>query len=205
MDTTQPRYSLCKNIAVDLLLNQPSSSFIVDARNLVCDKHNIIFVSFREYCETTGQTVGDITCSCELLDGYTVKYKDTYIVLFDETSVAQRLRFSLAHELGHILLNHSDDTDIKEKEANCFASHLLIPDCILSTLIHNIYAYDLDCTRSTFGVSWDTAAYKVQGFYNKIKSYGHLNTSSERMLLLKYDRELIKAPKSYYDSIAINI
>lgn len=40
----------------------------------------------------------------------------------------QRLRFSLAHELGHIVLGHKDEHSfICEAEANCFAQHLLCP------------------------------------------------------------------------------
>ena len=38
-----------------------------------------------------------------------------------------RERVHLAHELGHILLKHMEDTPVEEAEANCFAGHLLCP------------------------------------------------------------------------------
>jgi len=43
-----------------------------------------------------------------------------------------RLRFSIAHELGHATLgHHHDETDVAEQEANAFASCLLAPQAWL--------------------------------------------------------------------------
>ena len=44
-------------------------------------------------------------------------------------------RFSLAHELGHIVLRHSEGADyVAELEANCYAQHLLCPRPVLEVL-----------------------------------------------------------------------
>lgn len=44
-------------------------------------------------------------------------------------------RFSLAHELGHIVLRHSQDASyVAELEANCYAQHLLCPRPVLEVL-----------------------------------------------------------------------
>ncbi len=37
-------------------------------------------------------------------DGFTIKQNNTYIILYDSKKNIQRIRFTLAHELGHILL-----------------------------------------------------------------------------------------------------
>ena len=50
-----------------------------------------------------------------------------------------RQRFTIAHELGHLLLRHTkgygvfnlDSKDVNEKEANIFAAELLIPSNML--------------------------------------------------------------------------
>lgn len=55
-------------------------------------------------------------------------------IIIDDTDSKQRKRFTVAHELGHILLKHdinciaSKDT---EHEANVFATRLLEPACVL--------------------------------------------------------------------------
>lgn len=61
--------------------------------------------------------------------GFTIKDKKTNnsIICFNENKDVTTTRFTLAHELGHILLEHDDDDDISNKEANCFARNLLCP------------------------------------------------------------------------------
>lgn len=51
----------------------------------------------------------------------------TQTVAYNDTMPLNRIRFSLAHELGHIVLEHSCKTEYHEMEANCFASCVLAP------------------------------------------------------------------------------
>ena len=37
-------------------------------------------------------------------DGFTVVLNDRYIIFYDDTQLPARIRFTLAHELGHIIL-----------------------------------------------------------------------------------------------------
>lgn len=74
-------------------------------------------------------------------DGFTMKV-DKPIIFYDDTKISQRSRFTIAHELGHILLGHvglyklinrelsAEDNPI-EQAANVFASRLLAPACVL--------------------------------------------------------------------------
>lgn len=48
-------------------------------------------------------------------------------IYYNEAGCFGRVRFSLMHELGHILLGHDRETPEFEAEANYFASHLLAP------------------------------------------------------------------------------
>ena len=45
-----------------------------------------------------------------------------------------RLRFTLAHELGHIALRHTEASPRAEREADTFASHLLMPRPVIDCL-----------------------------------------------------------------------
>jgi hypothetical protein len=55
-----------------------------------------------------------------------LKYRDK--VCYNDDLPPGRIRFSLMHELGHIVLNHSNNhTPQMEQEANCFASNILAP------------------------------------------------------------------------------
>ncbi len=82
-------------------------------------------------------------------DGFTLRDSTGRLyVYFNEQCSPQRIRFTLAHELGHIYLGHLDGVagpirysprnreplelrDPTEREANIFASRLLAPACVL--------------------------------------------------------------------------
>ncbi len=48
-------------------------------------------------------------------------------IFYNENANIDRLRFSVAHEIGHIWLGHKCDCRHNEAEANHFASYLLAP------------------------------------------------------------------------------
>lgn len=61
-------------------------------------------------------------------DGRTI-----YELLYDNGAHRLRQRFTLAHELGHIVLRHSLEEPFEEVEADYFASQLLMPHPLLET------------------------------------------------------------------------
>lgn len=48
-------------------------------------------------------------------------------IFYNDTKDECIIRFTLAHELGHIVLGHVSSNDVDDKEANCFARNLLAP------------------------------------------------------------------------------
>ena len=77
------------------------------------------------------------------------------IILYNDDRMdnsVQRLRFTLAHELGHILLKHEGNSVMFEMEANCFAQHLLCPAPVVEALDFKDDSKIFMFT-STFGVS----------------------------------------------------
>lgn len=80
--------------------------------------------------ESRGIRVFALSKALTDLDALSFWYKGkTPIVLLDASKPAERTRFTLAHELGHLLLhrNNSKDTRDMEKEANAFAASFLMP------------------------------------------------------------------------------
>ena len=74
--------------------------------------------------------------------GVTIFVRDKIIIIYRDSESIQRCRFTIAHELGHILLGHElikdryfRKFDISkpeiETEADMFASRLLAPACVL--------------------------------------------------------------------------
>jgi Zn-dependent peptidase ImmA (M78 family) len=68
----------------------------------------------------------------EALDGFTIHgAKDILpLIFFNSEFPGERIRFTLAHELAHLIMHQQFDSDQKhdiEKEANIFASEFLMP------------------------------------------------------------------------------
>jgi len=77
-------------------------------------------------CERAGILV--IHCRfAEKIDGVTMRLRDVPPLIFlNSTAPADRMRHSLAHELGHLIM-HSVPTENMEDEADTFAGELLAP------------------------------------------------------------------------------
>lgn len=82
-------------------------------------------------------------------DGFTTYHMGKYFIFYNGSLSNSRLRFTIAHELGHILLDHvprkqgeatainrepSPNDNPQEQQANVFASRLLAPACVLHGL-----------------------------------------------------------------------
>ncbi|HUB16204.1 MAG TPA: ImmA/IrrE family metallo-endopeptidase [Acetobacteraceae bacterium] len=83
--------------------------------------------SLTECCERAGVLV--IRCDfAGSIDGVTMRLRDLPPCVFlNRSAPADRMRHSLAHELGHLVM-HRVPTDDMEDEANAFASELLVPE-----------------------------------------------------------------------------
>lgn len=161
--------------------------------------------SFREKCRVSRYGIINLFKDCELCDykllryplgegadlGFTLK-KDADIVIFTNTcSRLSREIFTLAHEIGHVLLHMEsvdsfiDDantisrrsTNEKEQEANYFAACLLMPAGDVKRFLerdiedfnHNgLSAIDIARMMSEFNVSFDMVL-------NRLENLGSIN------------------------------
>lgn len=76
-----------------------------------------------------------------------------YIVVYRPDGNPARLRFTLAHELGHRLLRHEGNERWEEQEADCFASHLLCPRPALEQLAQRFDPLSAEQAAAAFYVS----------------------------------------------------
>lgn len=78
------------------------------------------------YCERAGILVAHCDF-LEKVDGVTMRVRGLPPVIFlNRASPADRMRHSLAHELGHLIM-HTIPTEIMEEEADTFAGEILAP------------------------------------------------------------------------------
>lgn len=86
--------------------------------------------------------------------------RDITIYYDDQVSSRERIRFTLAHELGHLMLMHPDSgEDIYEHEADIFANYLLAP----APLIIEYSEFDYVEASVDFSVSYSCAKSACDG------------------------------------------
>ena len=80
-----------------------------------------------DLCERAGLLI--VWCDLDAgIDGITIRVRDLPTCIFlNSRAPADRMRMSLAHELGHVVM-HRYPTDSIEDEANEFASEFLVPE-----------------------------------------------------------------------------
>lgn len=99
-------------------------------------------------------------------EGITIESNGRYIILINPAnSTLERNRFTIAHEIGHIYLQHvSTNNKLIEKEANMFASRILMPMFLIKEL--NITSAEELAKISQ--VSIEAATWRMKR-YNEIK------------------------------------
>ncbi|WP_186821595.1 helix-turn-helix domain-containing protein [Wohlfahrtiimonas chitiniclastica] len=106
-----------------------------DAANIIRSSWNIPdgpISNLTKYIENAGIIVIECDFETRYIDGTTLFSKDTPpIIYINKDLPADRYRFTLAHELGHLIM-HEHHSEQMEEEADSFASELLLPKSLFS-------------------------------------------------------------------------
>ncbi len=129
---TEARKKLIKEKALSILLSQRISgefalSFL-DLRRITTGGAAVID-TFSSYERKTGASLPDDA------EGITVKLSGMNLVLYDDSITNEgRRNWTIAHELGHVLLGHTELNKLTEREADAFAAELLMPESVIRYL-----------------------------------------------------------------------
>lgn len=129
-------------------------------------------------------------------DGFVVENNNKYIIFLNQDMIESRQRFTIAHEIGHIILGHHNldgynliansglDTDV-EQEANMFARLILCPPQITRYLPKNF-----DCISNLFKVSKQMAQLTLKHSFVDLKGMECIEDISYENSILKFQQKL---------------
>ncbi len=101
-------------------------------------------------------------------DGFFQEHDDGEVfVYYNDKKSYDRINFTLMHEIGHIVLDHTQESDLAEAEANFFAKYALAPP----VLIHKLELKSPVEISNIFDISHE-AAYNSWNYYNTWLKYG---------------------------------
>lgn len=127
--------------------------------------------SLTEYIERAGCLVVHCDLDSAKIDGVSYNISGLPPVIFlNKNQPADRMRFSLAHELGHIVM-HSFPTPNMETEANEFASALLMPRDDIAPELNGISIEKAAYMKPVWKVSMAALIFRAKTL-NQIDRYG---------------------------------
>lgn len=113
-------------------------------------------------------------------DGFCIeKNPGAWFIYYNEQIDYGRMNNTIFHEIGHIVLDHSEDSELAEKEVKFFAKYALVPP----VLVHKLQLDNPGDIANVFEVSLE-AAYYAYNYYRKWLQYGAWDYTDYEVALL---------------------
>lgn len=131
-----------------------------------------------------------ISKQCILLkkseDGFCVeKTEGEWYIYYNDKIDYGRINNTIMHEIGHIVLDHSEDSELAEKEVKFFAKYALAPPA----LIHKLHLNNPKDIADIFEISFEAARY-AYCYYIKWLQFGTSNYTDYEIKLLDLFKDI---------------
>ncbi len=179
----KPDFEKAQNAATRLLLKQNLDSLFIDVRNFSFGDRKILIDSVQNYASITNRNLSDFTCD-EFSGCCVIPYSRCNLVLYDDFEQNEaRKHWGIAHELGHIYLDHQTDGEKEEKEAHFFAAQIVTPEIVLLNLSDRCHGINPDMLYGICNVSYESACKRIGTFQRRC---GFSSSLEDQMLLAKF-------------------
>ena len=128
-------------------------------------------------------------------DGFCVHQRGEYFIFYDRTTSRGRQRFTVAHEIGHIMLGHigagqysrinrepTPEDSAEETQANQFAARILAPAWVL----HSIGAVTPDQIARVCDISQSAATFRAERMRELERRGRYLSHPLERQVAQQF-------------------
>lgn len=179
---------------LELYQNMGAVSYPIQPKLILqCIPKNCRILSYQKMAEVTGCAIHDIAVLCKSNSGATHYDPETnrYLILYNTDMNSGRVRWTLAHEMGHIYLGHLkaiEEAEIAytesrgfydqfESEADYFAWNLLAP----LPIMREMGIRSTSEIKLTYGLSTQAAALQYDRYTKWCRS--HVKTAWENEML----------------------
>ncbi|MBQ5562683.1 MAG: ImmA/IrrE family metallo-endopeptidase [Clostridia bacterium] len=171
------RYEEIKKIVVSLFTELNLYDVPIDCFK-ICERLGIRVVKYSDVNEEKRKACKEFS-----KDGFCMEIEENgqsvFYIFYDDSMYDRRIRFTIMHEIGHIVLDHTEHSDLAESEANFFAKYALAPP----PLVHKYKPEDYCELAEIFQLSQEFAMNAMK-FYHRWLRYGPRNYLDYEIVLL---------------------
>ncbi|MDO4663871.1 MAG: ImmA/IrrE family metallo-endopeptidase [Erysipelotrichaceae bacterium] len=168
------RYEEIKEIVVDLFVRLSIQCIPISGFE-IATKLGVIVVPYSSKTIETRRLMLE-----ESEDGFSVKKGGYWYIFYNDENEYRRINNTICHECGHIVLDHSEASELAEAEANFFAKYALAPP----VLIHKLKLQNPYEIYNHFDISLEASDY-AYSYYRKWLTYGHRDYTNYELRLLQ--------------------
>ena len=160
------RYDEIEREVINLFAKLIINKFPLDCFE-ICEQLGFVVVPYSTLSEKKREKLNigsedGINVLCEI-------EKDVFVtfIYYNDEMPDRRIRFTIMHEIGHIILDHTEYSELAESEANYFAKYALAPP----PLVHKLKIGDYLELADKFDLSYECAYYSMQKYLKWLR-YG---------------------------------
>lgn len=178
MKLTDERYEEIKKVVADMFVDYNVSCIPISAFELAT-KMGIKIIPYSAIDEADRWLLLK-----ESEDGFSVQMEDNeWRIYYNDKKKYSRINNTMMHEIGHIVLDHTEDSELAEAEVKFFAKYALAPP----VLIHKLKLNSPWDIAESFEISFEAATY-AYSYYRKWLQYGEEDyTVYERKILSLFE------------------
>ena len=120
-------------------------------------------------------------------DGFTIeKSIGEWYIFYNDEKGYRRINNTIMHEIGHIVLDHTEDSELAEKEVKFFAKYALAPP----VLVHKLKISSPLQLAKLFDVSFEAAKYAFE-YYQKWLEFGGSDYTRYELIMLELFKNVV--------------
>jgi len=185
MSISSKDYDIIDNIALQLRLDYNHLNQYLDVFKLASQLN----ITLTKYTSLSNSQIDAISKFYNFVnDGFTIikhnsKKEYEFYTFYNDTLSNERVRFTIAHEIKHVVCLDINLSEKEEALADHFARQLLAPTCLLEPYLGDFM--HISNIAKDFGISYEAAKYAYSSAYNRFNSIKFKYTREEIEFLNK--------------------
>lgn len=193
----KPNYEKAQQEAYQTIIQSNLLTLPINLKKIIDTFDNLHLKKYSSFARESGLTIEETSELLNSDEGCLWRRDDNKYIIFYNDTVAkkERIRFTIAHEIGHFVLKHHEidnktnisrysltheESEILEKEANYFAKRLLAPLPLIYSFVDKWNTISREHIMSIFDVSFLVSGYLIKDL-RRIQSNGIIRIHHEEL------------------------